>query len=143
MTKRRRRRHPAQCPCGSGQRYRECCRRFHRGEAVAETPDELMRSRYAAYAKGEVDYIVDTTDPSGEAWDEPVAEWRADIRRFGRDAQFMGVEILEASTDGDTGEVLFHAKLRADGRDASFSERSTFVRRDGRWLYQSGVTSKD
>lgn len=136
--KRRRRRNPAQCPCGSGKRYRTCCGRFHRGDAVAETPVELMRSRYAAYAKEEVDYVVETTDPNGPVWQEPLAQWRADIRRFGRDTEFVGVDILDTSVDGDRAEVEFRAKLRSDGRDTSFVERSEFVRREGRWFYWGG-----
>ena len=38
------------CPCGSRQRYDACCGRLHRRAAEAETAEELMRSRYAAYA---------------------------------------------------------------------------------------------
>lgn len=142
MTKKRlkKRRRPAQCPCGRSASYGACCGRYHQGALVAASPQELMRSRYAAYARGEVDYIVETTDPGSPAWQEPVKIWRDEIRRFGRDSEFLGVEILDASEDGDRGEVAFWAKLRADGEDASFEERSKFVRRDGRWLYQSGVT---
>lgn len=136
--KRRRRKHPRRCPCGLNRPYRDCCGRFHRGEAAPETPVELMRSRYAAYAKGEVDYIIETTDPEGEAWEEDEAEWREDIRRFGRDTEFLGVEILDSSIEDDTGQVRFRAKLRAGGRDASFVETSEFVRRDRQWLYSSG-----
>lgn len=136
--RKRRRRRPGACPCGSGRRYRECCKPYHRGEAVADTPVELMRSRYAAYAKGEVDYIVETTDPQGAAWSEDEQKWRAEIRQFGRDADFLGVDILDSSLEGDRGEVEFYAKLRAGGEDASFTERSQFVRREGRWLYSEG-----
>lgn len=138
--KRKKRRRPAQCPCGLDATYGACCGRFHRDFRVAETPAELMRSRYAAYARGAVDYIVETTDPGGEAWQEPVAVWREEIRKFGREATFLGVEILDASVDGERGEVRFLARLRTDGEDASFEERSVFVRRDGCWLYKSGVT---
>lgn len=99
-----------------------------------------MRSRYAAYARGEVDYIVQTTAPGSPAWQEPVHIWRDEIRRFGRKSEFLGVELLDASVDGDLGEVLFLAKLREGGEDASFEERSAFIRRDGRWFYESGVT---
>ena len=38
------------CPCGSGTPYDGCCDRLHRGAAQAGTAEELMRSRYAAYA---------------------------------------------------------------------------------------------
>ena len=50
----------------------------------------------------------------------------------------MGLEIQGSGTEGDAGWVHFRAILTQDGRDASFEERSTFVRRDGRWLYVTG-----
>jgi SEC-C motif-containing protein len=36
-----------------------CCGRYHRGER-APTAVALMRSRYTAYVRGEIDYLVDT-----------------------------------------------------------------------------------
>jgi len=132
------RRRPGRCPCGLDASYGACCGRYHIGDAVAAGASELMRSRYAAYARGEVDYIIETTDPGSPAWQEPVEVWRDEIRRFGRERQFLGVEILDFFEDGDQAEVLFLARLQADGKDASFEERSGFVRRGGRWLYRSG-----
>lgn len=104
-----------------------------------------MRSRYAAYAKGEVDYIVATTDPDGEAWQVPESKWRKEIGQFGHEATFLGVDIIDSGTQGDCGWVRFHARLRnAAGVDASFTERSEFVRRDGAWRYSRGeVESPD
>lgn len=52
----------AACPCGSGATYKECCRRYHDGE-LPPTAEALMRSRYSAYSKGLVQYVVDTTHP--------------------------------------------------------------------------------
>ena len=37
------------CPCHSGLRYSACCEPFHQRAAIAETPEKLMRSRYAAF----------------------------------------------------------------------------------------------
>jgi len=53
----------SECPCGSGERYDACCGRLHRGAADAQTPEELMRSRYSAYALGELDYVWRTWHP--------------------------------------------------------------------------------
>ena len=36
------------CPCGSGKTYAACCKKIISGEKKAETPEELMRSRYSA-----------------------------------------------------------------------------------------------
>lgn len=98
-----------------------------------------MRSRYAAYALGLVDYILQTTDPHGPMWEPDEAGWRASVLAFHARCQFPGVTILEAPTPvGDHGTVTFHARLRSGGRDVGFTERSRFVRRDGCWLYVDG-----
>lgn len=139
MKKRRKRRvNPGRCPCGSGEIYRNCCRPFHRKEMTAGTAEELMRSRYSAYARGEVEYVIETTDAEGEAWEEDRDKWRRSIKTFGETTQFLGVEILDESERGDEGEVFFFAKLRREGVDVSFRERSRFFRRKDRWLYHSG-----
>ena len=48
--------HRPECPCGSGTPYDACCGVLHRGERQAATPEELMRSRYSAYALGDLGY---------------------------------------------------------------------------------------
>lgn len=126
------------CPCGQGSKYKRCCRPFHRGQA-APTPVALMRSRYAAYAAGEVEYILATTDPDGPQFRADRPAWVADVQSFCDTTEFLGLDVLAASQDGDRGVVTFRARLSQGGRDASFAERSTFVRSDGRWLYSEGA----
>ena len=48
------------CPCGNGAVYQVCCGPLHNGEREAVTAEELMRSRYSAYAKGLSDYVFRT-----------------------------------------------------------------------------------
>lgn len=38
------------CPCFSGKPYGDCCKPFHDGQKLPQ-PQELMRARYAAYAR--------------------------------------------------------------------------------------------
>lgn len=97
-----------------------------------------MRSRYAAYALGLLDYVLDTTAPDGPQAHADRRLWAADVEAFVRDTRFAGLEVLGSGADGDAGWVRFRAKLTQGARDASFEERSTFVRRAGRWLYLSG-----
>jgi SEC-C motif-containing protein len=98
-----------------------------------------MRSRYAAYALGLVDYVVITTDPDGPArGDLPQSEWREGITQFCAHTRFTALHTEPPDIDGDRATVLFRAGLTQQGHDASFTERSTFVLRDGRWLYHSG-----
>lgn len=44
------------CPCGGGL-YGACCLPLHAGERHAETAEQLMRSRYSAFAAGDGEYL--------------------------------------------------------------------------------------
>jgi len=103
-----------------------------------------MRSRYAAYAKGLVDYVIATTAPDGPQWEADRATWHERIAAFGAGTRFVGLVIVDApAPSGDEGFVTFRAVLTQGDRDATFTERSRFVRVDGRWLYHSGERVSD
>ncbi len=123
------------CPCGSGRRLHRCCGPLHEGRP-APTAEALMRSRFAAYALGLVDYIIATTHPDGEAFEADEAAWRASIGAFCAATRFEGLVIEDAGDlpDGDAW-VTFTARLTQKGHDASFTEKSRFRRHDGRWCY--------
>ncbi len=125
------------CPCGSGGDYRECCGRFHRG-AIAPTCEALMRSRYSAFARGEVDYLLATSHPDLVANEGGLEAFRRSLREACRTLRYQGLTVREAHEDGDTGEVTFAVRVFSKGRDVSFAERSTFLRDDGRWRYLTG-----
>jgi SEC-C motif-containing protein len=108
------------CPCGSAS-YDACCGRLHRGEAQAATPEELMRSRYSAYAVEETDYVWRTWHPRtrpAQVTRRPGTRW-------------TGLEVVEAHDD----VVEFVAHHLSDGEPAALHERSLFERRAGRWFY--------
>jgi len=127
------------CPCGSGLKYGACCRRFHRGEEPAD-PVALMRSRYAAYALGEAEYLVRTLHPGHPDAARPPAEQVAELRRSRQTLKFARLRVLDhdLAADGLTGRVLFHAEIFERGADRSFLERSHFARTDAGWRYLSG-----
>ncbi|MEZ4450342.1 MAG: YchJ family metal-binding protein [Nannocystaceae bacterium] len=125
----------APCPCGSGIKFKRCCLPLHLGAAAA-TPEALMRSRYAAYAVGDLDYVISTTDPEGPAYRRDRAAWTEELRQFAALTTFEALEIREVGpVTGDLGEVRFFARLRRGGADVSFEERSLFAHRGGRWYY--------
>ena len=99
-----------------------------------------MRSRYAAYAKGLTDYIIQTTDPNGPQWQSDGVQWAEEITDFCRRTAFNGLHIVEANpTDTNEGFVTFIVRLSREGEDVGFGETSRFARLDGRWHYVSGV----
>jgi SEC-C motif-containing protein len=115
------------CPCGSGTPYDACCGPLHRNARQAETAEELMRSRYAAYVVGDADHVFRTWHPRTRPADvtpDPAMRW-------------TGLEVLDASEEGDTAEVEF----RASYAGGSMHEHSRFERRAGRWVYVDGEVS--
>ena len=95
-----------------------------------------MRSRYAAYAKGMVDYVIATTDPSGPIYQSDIGKWRAELESFCASTRFEDLVILaESEIQEDEATVTFRAVLSQKGTDGSFEERSLFRRKQGRWFY--------
>ncbi len=118
----------AACPCGMGRRYAECCGRFHH-VAVPQRADELMRSRYSAYALGIEQYVLDTWHPSTRpasldlAADQQGMKWiDLDVKRH-------------EQIDENHAIVGFVARYKVGGRAHRMHETSRFVREDGRWFY--------
>jgi len=128
----------APCPCGSGRKLKKCCGLYHRGRPAP--PEALMRSRYTAYAIGNVEYLIRTTHPEGPHWNADTAAWGAELAEYCKHTDFAGLTVLEHSVDEDAGRghVTFRADLRQDGRAVGFTERSLFLRHGNRWLYHSG-----
>lgn len=121
------------CPCGSGAKYKKCCRVLHVGNP-APTPEALMRSRYTAYALNNAAYIMETTHPNSPHYEEDKIQWRKTIENFIQHTRFAGLQILSA--EGDT--VTFHATLFDGNVDISYTERSVFRQHEDRWKYVDG-----
>ncbi len=91
-----------------------------------------MRSRFTAFAVGDREYLLDTWHPSTR----PLS---VDLDEGTRWLHLEIVDVVDGSLFDDAGIVEFTAVYRdADGR-GDMTERSTFERVDGRWLYVSGV----
>ncbi|MGW4489289.1 YchJ family protein [Amycolatopsis sp. NPDC004368] len=116
------------CPCGLPQPYAECCGRFHDGRQTAPTAELLMRSRYSAFAVGDVAYLLST--------------WHADTRpkrlRLDDGQEWTGLDVLGGTGGGllqNEGTVEFRAHYRHGGHDDTLHENSRFVRESGQWFY--------
>lgn len=91
-----------------------------------------MRSRYSAFAVGDVGYLKRTwhpsTLPAGLTLD-PGITWTR-------------LAILETSRGGifdTTGTVRFRALYTHDGNRGALDENSRFIRQDGAWIYLGPV----
>jgi len=126
------------CPCGSNRDFAACCHRYHSGEAIPETAEALMRSRYSAYVVGNVDYLENTWHPSTrKAFD------KQSTQRDMPAIQWQGLKILKCEQglkDDDRGFVTFDAHYQNADTAYLLHERSRFLKQDGRWFYVDGVT---
>ena len=133
---------PDLCPCGSGLLYKACCAPFHRGLREAPDAESLMRSRYAAYAKKEIPYLIRTLHAGHEDRALPEAELTGLLASAARNQRYMGLTILDRRGPDAAGmaEVLFHARVFERGKDFSFVERSEFTHDGTGWRYLRGDT---
>ena len=119
------------CPCGLGEDYDSCCGRLHAG-APAPTAESLMRSRYSAFALGDVGYLLRTWHPTGRPRSltlDPALQW----------TRLAVLETRDGGLFDATGTVRFRAMYLQDGRRGVLAETSRFVRQDGSWTYVGPV----
>lgn len=123
------------CPCG-GSSFKECCGQYLEDGKMPTTAEQLMRSRYTAYATGNVDYIKETTAPADQKdFDmEAAKNWAAD-------SEWKGFEILskdKGEATDEEGIIEFVARYRINDKVESHHEVSSFKKIDGRWFFMDG-----
>lgn len=145
----------AECPCGSGERggYMNCCGKLHKdAQAFADaTAEQVVRARYSAYAKREVDFIVGSTHPLNTNFVSDIEHWKEQIKINCYDNfELKSCEIVEETYEGEGEKQIAKVKFIAtmtqvDSREkTAFMETSTFERagkhiQNGAWLYKEGV----
>ncbi|PWC20762.1 hypothetical protein DDT52_08615 [Brenneria roseae subsp. roseae] len=130
---------PEFCPCCSGLQYSACCQPYLGNTRVAIDPQTLMRSRYTAYVKRDVDYLVATWHP-----DHQPEKWRDSIAASSRDTCWLGLNILSTAPGKtqDEGYVEFAARYTSATNQQEtglMRERSRFLRYHDRWYYIDGI----
>ncbi|MFO0566746.1 MAG: YchJ family metal-binding protein [Polyangiaceae bacterium] len=104
-----------------------------RGEKAAETAEALMRARYAAYALGEVDFVLASHTPeAGKDVD------RAQTEAWSKNSKWLGLEVLSTEGGGaedTTGTVEFVAKYKVKNVTLEHRERAKFEKHGGKWLF--------
>lgn len=130
------------CVCGSAREENDCCAPILAG-TPAPTAEALLRSRYAAYVKGDVDYLERTSSPTAlKEFD------RADIEQFIEKAQWKGLDIKSVSGGGvkdTTGTIdCFFYCTYDKQQELVQHEIAHFVRGPaGQWLFdQSEINPK-
>lgn len=97
-----------------------------------------MRSRYTAFTRNAIDYLVATHDPETLDAIEP-----DDLAGFAASAKWLRLEVRATDAGGPddaVGRVRFTAWFEVDGVPQAMAQDSRFRRlADGRWVYVDGV----
>lgn len=92
-----------------------------------------MRSRYSAFAKNQMAYLKNTTDPQTlqDIDEDANKEWA-------ERATFLKLEIVKAEEKATKGTVEFKAFYTVDDEEYIHHEVSTFRKQAGEWFFKSG-----
>ncbi|WP_441248022.1 YchJ family protein [Kitasatospora sp. McL0602] len=123
----------AACPCGLPGTYAACCGRLHQGQAEATSAEQLMRSRFSAFAAHDEAYLL--------------RSWHPDTRpaavEFDDGLVWQRLEVLGSTEGGpfhSEGTVEFRAHY-LDGRETgAMQENSRFLRYEGAWVYLDSLS---
>ena len=121
------------CTCGSAQPEATCCGPILAREAVPETAEALMRSRYTAFTRGDGAWLAETQTTEASA---------VELGAWGAAMTWLGLTVyatMAGGADDAAGTVSFVARLKDGAKPGVIHERSSFERRGDRWVYVSGV----
>ena len=123
------------CLCGSTKKAENCCALVIIGAEKAKSPEQLMRSRFVAYATGNMEYLKATWHSSTRPLDisnSNLLHW-------------LSLKVIDAPKDYDKsgqGYVEFKAYFvdssTQEDRYGVMHERSRFILEDGCWRYVDG-----
>ncbi len=125
------------CYCNSGKEYDQCCELLLLNKKTAETAEQLMRSRYSAFATANINYLLNTHHKSTR----PTKD-RKNILKWAKSVGWQRLEVIKTKqgTPLDTeGFVEFKAFYIENGNLECIHENSRFVREDNLWYYISGT----
>lgn len=121
------------CPCGSGSEFSLCCEPLIRGKKSASTAEELLRARYTAFTRGDIDFILDThhSRTRGDVKREEIEDWS-------KNSSWLGLKVVQkeaGEASDEKGTLIFCAQYTAEGETHDHWEQSFFEKEAGKWRF--------
>lgn len=136
------------CFCCSSKPFQACCEPFIKGDKTPVTAEQLMRSRFSAYATAQYAYILDTytkEKQQGLSVD--------DLAQSAQGAKWFALQVHDAqseeSAESNTSATLhsdtveFTAFYFEDKKMYQLHETSNFRVENGAWRYHDGTLHDD
>lgn len=117
------------CICGKNEDFENCCKPIIDRVKAPNSAEELMRSRYSAYVKGDGAYLVFSSAKESQ-YEEDIPL----IEEFANSVEWLGLEMLHVTHDS----VEFKAYYKTKDGIELLHEKSGFVQEDGVWKYKEG-----
>ena len=125
------------CPCGNNKTYADCCEPIINRVKKAETAEELMRSRYTAFTKANINHLMRTHHSSTR----PLKQ-RNSMLKWMNNTDWLGLVVVKTQggqAKDTSGHVEFRAIYIEDGQTEVIHENSLFEKENGEWVYVSGI----
>lgn len=131
------------CFCGSNANFSSCCQPYINNTIPVQTAEQLMRSRFSAYAIGDAQYIYDTYAKSSRS-----AQSVKDIDDWSKACVWIALNIYPTDSQGDnktSNIVEFSAFYITNNTLCELREKSRFVIEESthhhplkQWYYLDG-----
>lgn len=122
------------CPCQSNKKYVDCCEPIHQNIFKAFTAEQLMRSRYSAYALSNIDYLIQSQHKSTLSKNEHKA-----IKKWNDSVKWLKLEVIKHEPiDNELAYVIFKAHYIQGLEPGLIYEKSRFTKQDKHWVYIDG-----
>lgn len=113
------------CPCQTVEpkprSFEECCGPYLARKAKAPTAEALLRSRYTAFVKHDVDYVLETHHPKTKSQVK-----REEIESWAKESVWIGMKIIKqegGQASDNKGVIHFHAQYEAHAEDGPKTDR--------------------
>lgn len=146
------------CYCCSSKPFKTCCEPFIKGIEFPSSAEQLMRSRFSAYATAHYQYILETYTKEKQqglsienlAQSAQGATWFAlQVHPAFADSSVHGNAKVEAADEADshskpiTAIVEFTAYYFENKNMYQLHESSNFIVEEGKWRYHDGELHND
>lgn len=127
-----------QCYCNKPLAFESCCEPLILGKQMANSPEELMRSRFSAYVIQNYDYILATY--------APVQRIKLSLNELidsAASTKWLRLFVHNSEQKNTSGKVEFSAYYQLDGQVYLMHETSDFIFENKQWYYTTGLIHKD
>lgn len=129
------------CYCCSNKLFSQCCQPFVEGMRLPQTAEQLMRSRFTAYAIHRYDYALNTYSREKRSTLSVTQ-----LEESAAGAVWFALSVMPSQTvslDNESDMVEFTAYYFEGKSLFQLHETSSFLKEEGRWRYHDGVLADD